>query len=912
MFLTIYVWAEVRREKRKTLTPETWHHIKELFEAALERAPDERPAFLDHACDGDESLRSEVESLLTSYEEGESFMERPAVALAAESLAGSRSESLIGQAIGHYQVIREIGRGGMGEVYLVQDHRLGRSVALKLLPSLFTKDEDRLRRFEQEARTASALNHPNVCVIHEVGETADDRHYIAMEYVDGETLRQVMTSRRMRLDEVLEVAVQTASGLAAAHEVGIVHRDIKPENIMLRRDGYVKVLDFGLAKLTEQEAADVGAPAGARLKTDTGVVMGTSSYMSPEQARGLAVDARTDIWSLGVVIYEMVTGEAPFKGDTTSDVIVSILDREPQPLEHCRPAVPAELQEIVSKTLRKSREERYQTIEELAGKLKSLKQELEYAARNETAGELANRTSKQVKRLTSSAYLISGIKRHQKAVALTVAMLITVLAASAYFQFARSHQTIDSLAALPFLNVGADPNTEYLSDGITESLINSLSQLPDLKVISFSSVTRYRGQQIDPQAVARALGVRALLVGKVTQRGDDLLVSAELVDTRDNRHIWGEQYTRKLSGLVALQKEISRGVSDKLRLQLSGEQKERLTKRYTESTEAYQLYLKGRYHWNKWTPEGWQKSIGYFQQAIEKDPSYALAYVGVSNAYAALGFFDVMLPREARPKAEEAAVKALEIDDTLGEAHAALGVVKYSYDWDWAAAERELKRAIELNPNDEVAHTVYAYYLHSMGRANEGLAEMKRAYELNPLSIRINSGLGDMLAFAHAHRQYDQAIAQFRKTIELEPAQWILGSIYWHLGAVYEKKGMHVEAIAEYQKGMNLDGDSDLAAALEQDYKTSGFIEAKRVMLQKNLQKMREASKQKRVPPLGFAFIYAELGEKEQAFEWLEKAYEERSSALVHLGNGLVCTCDVLRSDPRFADLLRRIGLPPP
>jgi tetratricopeptide (TPR) repeat protein len=322
--------------------------------------------------------------------------------------------------------------------------------------------------------------------------------------------------------------------------------------------------------------------------------------------------------------------------------------------------------------------------------------------------------------------------------------------------------------------------------------------------------------------------------------------------------------------------------------------------------------MKGRYHWNKWTPEGWQKSIEYFQQAIEKDPGYALAYVGVSNAYSALGFFDVMLPREAWPKAKGAAVKALEIDDTLGEAHAALGSVKYLYDWDWAAAERELKRAIELNPNDEVAHTVYAYYLHSMGRADEGLAEMKRAYELNPLSIRINSGLADMLAFAHAHRQYDQAIEQFRKTIELEPAQWILGSIYWHLGAVYEKKGMYVEAIAEYQKGMNLSGDSDLAAAFEQAYKTSGFSEAKRVVMQKNLQKMKEASKRGRVPPLGFAFIYASLGEKEQAFEWLEKAYEERSSALVHLGDGIPCTCDALRSDPRFADLLRRIGLPPP
>jgi len=362
------------------VTPERWQQVKELFESALECAPDERAAFLDHACDGDESLRGEVESLLASYEEGESFMERPAVALAAESLAGSRSESLIGQAIGHYQVIREIGRGGMGEVYLVQDHRLGRSVALKLLPTYLSKDEDRLRRFEQEARAASALNHPNVCVIYEVGETADDRHYIAMEYIDGETLNQHMTSTRMTLTEVLDITIQVASALTAAHAIGIVHRDIKPENIMVRSDGYLKVLDFGLAKLMEQQATDLAAVAGARVKTDTGMVMGTSRYMSPEQVRGLAVDARTDIWSLGVVIYEMVTGRPPFEGATTSDVIVSVLEREPPPFAQLSPEAPAELQRIISKALRKEREERYQVIKDMLVDLKNLKQDVELEA----------------------------------------------------------------------------------------------------------------------------------------------------------------------------------------------------------------------------------------------------------------------------------------------------------------------------------------------------------------------------------------------------------------------------------------------------------------------------------------------------------------------------------------------------
>ena len=898
------------------IPPDRWHRVKELFQSALEREPSQRTAFLDQACGGDDELQKEVESLIASHEKTGSFIDAPAFEAAAQVLREKNPELTPGQRIGHYKILSLLGAGGMGEVYLAQDTRLGRKLALKMLPASFTADQKQVRRFEQEAHAASALNHPNIITIHDIGQI-DAIHFIATEYIEGETLRQHLADNAMKLGEGIDVVIQVASALGAAHQAGIVHRDIKPENIMLRPDGYVKVLDFGLAKLSEgqQVSRNAESTALAAVKTGSGVVMGTAHYMSPEQARGQAVDARTDIFSLGVVIYEMVTGHVAFEGETPSHVIVAILEKEPPPLIHYLPAVPAEAQRIVSKALCKDREERYQTINDLLVDLKSLRKAIDDEARIETAIALepASRNREQVGRVTLSAeYLISGIKQHQKAVGLAAVTLMIAIAAGASFYFNKSSRAIDSLAALPFVNVGADANTEYLSDGITESLINSLSQLPDLKVISFSSVSRYRGQQIDPQEVARALGVRALLVGKVIQRGDDLLVSAELVDTRDNRQIWGEQYSRKLSGLPSLQKEISREISDKLRLRLSGEQKERLTKRHTESIEAYQLYLKGRYHWNKWTPEGLQKSIEYFQQAIEKDPGYALAYVGVANAYAALGFFDVMLPREAGPKAEEAAVKALEIDDTLGEAHAAMGVVKYSYDWDWTAAERELKRAIELNPNDEVAHTVYAYYLHSMGRADEGLAEMKRAYELNPLSIRINFGLGDMLAFAHAHRQYDQAIEQFRKAIELEPAQLVLGSIYWHLGAVYEKKGMYVEAIAEYQKAMNLSGDSDLAAALEQDYKTSGFREAKRVVMQKNLQKMREASKRKRVPPLPFAFIYADLGEKEQAFEWLEKAYEERSSALVHLGDGTACTCDALRSDPRFADLLRRIGLPPP
>jgi Tol biopolymer transport system component/predicted Ser/Thr protein kinase len=452
------------------MTPERWQRVKELFESALERAPDERPAFLDQACDGDESLRTEVQSLLASYQEGESFMERPAVALAAETLAGSRSESPIGQTIGHYQVIREIGSGGMGEVYLAQDIRLGRHVALKLLPTYLSKDEDRLRRFEQEARTASALDHPNVCVIHEVRETEDDRHYIAMEYVDGVTLRQHMTEARLKLGEVLDVAVQVASGLAAAHEVGVMHRDIKPENIMLRRDGYVKVLDFGLAKLTEQETTDVAATPGARVTTDTGVVMGTSRYMSPEQVRGLAVDARTDIWSLGVVLYEMVTTRVPFEGATTSDVIVSILEREPPPLAQFSPAAPAELQRIIAKALHKDREGRYQTAKELLIDVRNLKQDVELEAKLEHSQQPGSSRRRVLRTSATTSAALRQPRWWANRLIWPSAVVILVVAVAVSFYLARAP-----------------------SESSTRS--SSKSSLPPVKVVSFTS---FSGREFDP------------------------------------------------------------------------------------------------------------------------------------------------------------------------------------------------------------------------------------------------------------------------------------------------------------------------------------------------------------------------------------------------------------------------------
>src|SRR5437667_7050172 len=610
-----------------------------------------------------------------------------------------------GTHLGRYEIRSKIGEGGMGEVYLAQDTKLDRKVALKILPADVAAHQDRMKRFVNGAKAASALNHPNIITIHEI-DLADSVHFIATEFVDGETLRRRMNSEHLKLGKALDVAAQITGALAAAHGAGIIHRDIKPENIMLRSDGIVKLLDFGLAKLTERvkpELVDTEAPTRAVVKTHPGVIMGTVTYMSPEQARGLPVDARTDIWSLGVVLYEMATGRLPFEGETATDMILSIVEREPPPLARYSKDTPAELERIVSKALRKNKEERYQTAKDLALDLKSLKQELEVQTRLERSGESgagrgerlvtsgeqmamvtgpqsASRTAGAgtIQPISSAEYIVSEIKSHKRSVVLGVAALVIAVAAVVYFfYFAKSGETIDSVTVLPFVNVSNDPNTEYLSDGLSDSIIDSLSQLPNLKKVSaFNAVLRYKGKQIDPQAVGRELNVRAVLMGRLVQRGDDLLITVELVDVKNNKRLWGEQYERKSVDIVTLQDEIAREVSEKLRLTLTGEQNERLAKPQTKSAEAYQVYLPGRYYWHKMSDEGRVKSGEYFQKAIEKDPNYALAYAGLSDYYAAMAFFGQMLPEEALRKSEAAAVKALTIDDALGEAHFSLAVVK--------------------------------------------------------------------------------------------------------------------------------------------------------------------------------------------------------------------------------------------
>ena len=805
----------------------------------------------------------------------------------------------------------------MGEVYLALDPELGRTVAIKILPEAFASDQQRLQRFIQEAKAASALNHPHILTIYEIGTTAASR-FIATEFIDGDTLRQRI-SAGLKLGEILEISIQAGSALAAAHAAGIVHRDIKPDNIMIRRDGIVKVLDFGLAKLAADQSVTVDTEAATRFKTDPGTVVGTAIYMSPEQARGMAVDARTDIFSLGVMLYEMVTGCLPFKGSTSSEVMASILsEKEPQPLARYSREVPVELERIVSKALRKNSDERYQTIKDMLLDLKSLKQELEFekklersvpspsksAAHTGQQGEVETVLESAARPTVTESGPASAIQLNKRNVVVAVAaLLIITLGATAYFYFTRERSAaINSIAILPFVNASGNADVEYLSDGMTESLITSLSQLPGLSVKARSSVFRYKGKDATPQQVGKELNVQVILNGRVVQRGNDLTLHIELVDVNTETALWSQDYNRPMTNLVSLQSEIARDVLEKLRLRLTSTEQQRLTKRVTENTEAYQAYLKGRYYWSKYPAPGYEKSREYFQQAIDLDPNYALAYSGLADYYGFASAVGLLPPNENWPKAEAAANKALALDDTLAESYNPLAAVKLYYYRDWPAAERYFRRGIELNPNFAEIHLHYALCLVGVGRDEEALTEVQRAIELDPLSLRANVYWASILFFM---RQYNRAIDQLRKTLELEPN---FAPAHDLLGDAYEQKGMHKEAVDEWGKALTLSGASEQASILERTYAASGFEAAVRALAQQQLEKLNERMKRGEYVSAGeYVTVYTRLGDKEQAFAWLDKAVQERNSfALAIKVNPIY---DKLRSDPRFADLVRRVGL---
>jgi serine/threonine-protein kinase len=893
--------------------------VEEILHAALEIPPGARESFFNEFCGEDVELRREVESLLAFEENSDDFLDISPESLAAEMFAEREPQaSLINREIGHYKIKELLGKGGMGEVFLADDTKLERLVALKVLPVEVANDSERIRRFVREAKAVSALNHPNIITIYEIGKT-NDTHFIATEYIEGETLHSRLSCERMNIKSVLDVAIQTAGALDAAHRAGIVHRDLKPENIMIRPDGFVKILDFGIAKLIERHPESVETKAATATKglTLDGVIIGTASYMSPEQARGKQIDARTDIFSFGVVLYEMLSGKQPFKGESAIDTISSIISKEPLPLSQLAPDLPPELNYIVEKSLRKDREERYQTAKDLFIDLKDVRQNLEFQnklertappSREESKAQILTATTSNASHTTSSAeYVVNEIKSHKPAVTAGLAILLLAIVGLGYLFFANRSANatqIESIAVLPFESQNFD--AEYLSDGLTESIINNLTKLPNLRVISRNSVFRYKGKQTDSAAVGQELNVRAVLTGRILQRGDNLIISAELTDLQDNKQIWGQQYNRRETDAFILQQEVSRDISETLRKQLTGEQQQ-LTKREIVSPEAYQLYLKGRYHWNKRTAADVRKSVAYFQQAIGKDPSYALAYAGLADAYILIPSYSgdslkeaypIDSPDDAYPKARAAAMKALEIDETLAEAHAALATVMYEYEGNFAESEREFKRAIEINPNYATAHQWYAECLLRMGRNEEAVAEIKRAQELDPLSLIINSIVG--VAYME-NRQYDQATEQLRKTIEMD-ANFSRARMF--LAQAYERTEVFEEAIAEHEKRFILDGTppeeaNQKAAVLREAHRKSGAkgYWRKQIELYESGQISWTLTR--------VASFYAQLRENDQAFALLEKAYEKRQ-----IRNLKSPIFDPIRSDPRFQNLLRRLGLP--
>jgi serine/threonine-protein kinase len=880
------------------MTPAQLRTIEEIFHAALDQQPEQLSAFLDVACEGDKALRHKVETLMTARGQAADFIETSAVGLATKVIQNRQADSLLGQTIGHYKISGRIGSGGMGEVYLATDVMAGRKAAVKLLPTLFTGDPERLKRFQQEARAVVGLNHPNIVTVYEIGED-NSTHYIASELIEGENLRQRLRRGPVQFSEVIDIAIQVASALLAAHEAGVVHRDIKPENIMLRPDGYAKVLDFGIAKLAESAFAEPpsqcfgvpgvtadGAESTTLADTNLGSILGTASYMSPEQARGAPVDKRTDIWSLGVVLYEMVTGHAPFTGDTAVEVASAILEKDPPPLRRYLAHAPAELQQIVSKTLRTNREERYHDARELLEALKGLRRKLEFEA--ELEGSPADR---------------SWLRRTGSRTVVLFILLVAALALALPFYWHRNVTTATSLhksiAVLPFENASKGPNAEYLSEGISEALINSLTELQRLRVIARSTAFQYKGKDIDPRRVGRELQVAAVLTGRVRQSQDALSIQVDLVDAVTGEQLWGEEYVRKISDVVAVKKAIAREVTAKLKLKLTGEEQRRLAKDDGTNTEAYRFYLRGRYFWNKRTPDGIKQAIAEFQQAIERDPHFALGYVGLADCYTGLTFYNFAVPHEAMPRAKESAIKALALDNTLAEAHTSLAHILMNYDWNWSEAEKEFRRSIELKPDYATAHQWYAiHYLTATGRLEEAVQEMKKALELDPASLVMNTFMGATLYYAG---RYDEAIDQCRRTIEMDPN---FAVAHWHLGLAYEQKQILDAATEEFKKAISLSGGSPLMrAALGRAYAES----QKKHEANEMLNELNELAKRQYVSAYEVAKIYVALGNSEQAFQLLEKAYAEHS---FHLANLNACPqFKSVRSDPRFQDLVQRIGL---
>ena len=739
---------------------------------------------------------------------------------------------MIGQTISHYKLLEKLGEGGMGVVYKAEDTKLDRKVALKFLPSHLSASEQDKARFIQEAQAASAINHPNICTIYSIDEH-EDQLFIAMEYIDGETLRGKIKSAAINPKSTIDIGIQIANGLAAAHEKGIVHRDIKPENIMIRKDGIALIMDFGLAHRT-----------GSVQLTKAGSTVGTIAYMSPEQARGEHVDHRTDIWALGVVLYEMLAGRLPFAGEYEQAIIYQIVNQDPLPLAQHRTDIPVELTHIVSTAMQKDPSLRFQNMSKFRDDLRALSKQLEGGTRPQ---------------VSSDEY---------------------------------------RLAVLPLANISMDPNDQFFADGMTEELISRLSKIRRLRVIARTSVMQYKGTTKGVSEISRELNVANIIEGSVRKAGNKVRIRIQLTDARSEEHLWSDDYDRDIKDIFAIQTDVAQRVARALEIQLIGDEQRLIKQEATNNLDAYDLFLKGRYFLGKRTEESLNKAGDYFQQAIQRDTAYALAYVGVSDAYIALALLEFLPPHEAFPQAKAASVKAIEIDPSMAEAHASLGVVKFQYDWDWPGAEQEFKETLRLNPNYGSGHHYYADFLKALGRFDEALDEIRKAQQLDPLSLAINTGVGHVL---YLSRRYDEAIEQYRRTLELDPNY--LQARLW-FGRPFLQKGMYQEAIKELEAAVELSGGSIIATAM------LGHAQAasgNRTEALKMLDELMKRSERQYVPSYWIGMVYIGLGDLDQAFAWFDKACEERSSWLAWMN--VEPRFDMLRRDSRFPFLLKKMRL---
>jgi serine/threonine-protein kinase len=854
-----------------------WQQVREIFDSALRRKPEERPAFVVEACGNDQTVLREVESLLSSLDSAESFLETPAVADIADALDSKSLELENGRTFAHYQIIRRIGEGGMGIVYLGRDLRLDRLVAIKLLNKRYERHEDNIRRFVREAKAASALNHPNILTIFEIGEY-DESHYIVSEYIEGRTLREIIKGETMELRTIVDITAQIGNALAAAHKTRIVHRDIKPENIIVRDDGYVKVLDFGLAKLLPENVSGVFDKGMVQTQNTTasGMILGTVNYMSPEQARALSIDHRTDIFSLGVVLYEMITGVAPFKADTAADTIAAIIQREPPPPGRTRNDVPEELDNIVAKMVEKDRTARYSSAEELSTELKQLQRRLEF----ETDLEGTSQPNRQMEAAT-------------QVLSLTRAKRIS------------RRETSNSIAVLPFANMSADQENEYFCEGLAEELLNALAKVEDLKVAARTSTFTFKNRNIEISEIGRALNVATILEGSVRKSGNKLRITVQLVSATDGFHLWSEKYDREMKDIFDIQDEITLAVVDALKVELLGEEKVALFNRYGHNPEAYELYLKGLYHNYKWTDEGFLKSLEYFEKALEKDPGFAPAYAKIADYYNFHSHVGGLSPNEIIGEWRAAAERALRLDESLPDAHLAMAHIYFYHDRNWAGAEHEFRRAIELNPNNAQAHKHYGLFLVSRERFDEAVAEAKKALSLDPLSVAVNFVAAWTYLYAGRFKDALELVRLMRELDTNAPQS------FWLEGNLLLANGRYEQAADVLEKASAL-GDNQMALSMRGcAYGLAGRRDEALTILDQ-LFEIREG---KYAAAFNIARVYAGLADRDKGFEWLEKAVEERNAELVHLkriaeaGEKLYFGND-FSSDPRYLEILRRAGLP--